>query len=89
MTTRRANPTDVIIGHNIRAHRMKLRMTQSELAGAVGVTWQQIQKYENASNRVPAGRLYDIARALRISIGLFFVEGDFAVGSSHWLPSRR
>jgi transcriptional regulator with XRE-family HTH domain len=67
------NPSvDEHIGSRIRARRRALRMTQDELAGRVGVTAQQIHKYENGSNRVAASKLFEIATVLQAPISAFF-----------------
>jgi len=60
-----ADPADVAIGARIRARREARRVTQAQLASAVGVTFQQIQKYERGVNRVAAARLMLIAQALK------------------------
>lgn len=67
MTTTLAplDPVDIAIGARIRARREAARLTQADLAKAAGVTFQQIQKYENGRNRVAAARLLQIADALR------------------------
>ena len=49
--------TDVVVGHNIRFWRLERKMSQTDLANALGLTFQQIQKYENGANRVGASRL--------------------------------
>jgi len=68
MTARRADANDAIVGLNIRTHRLARRMSQSELADALGVTFQQVQKYEKGSNRVGSGRLVKVATALRVPV---------------------
>lgn len=65
---------DKHIGSRIKIRRNVVGLTQSQLAKAVGVTFQQVQKYERASNRVPASRLFRIAIALGVS-PIFFFEG--------------
>src|SRR5712691_7104457 len=72
MPTKRLDPIDRLIGRNIRVHRVKKRMSQAELAHNVGITFQQIQKYENAANRVSASRLFHIARVLGIPVSALF-----------------
>jgi len=71
---------DIYVGRRIRARRLELGKSQSELAKAVGVNFQQIQKYESGANRVSASRLWAIARALQTEIQDFFLgvdrEGD-------------
>src|SRR5882762_9514129 len=68
MTKRRADANDAIVGHNIRANRLAQGMSQSDLADAIGVTFQQVQKYEKGTNRVGAGRLVRVAAALEIRV---------------------
>ena len=63
---------DVLIGHRIRARRMQLGLSQTELGAAIGVTFQQIQKYEKGTNRVATSRLPQIAKILDIHLGYFF-----------------
>ncbi len=64
MGTKRAGPVDAIVGSRIRTRRLLLRMTQTQLARQLGVSFQQVQKYENGTNRVGAGRLVQIAQVL-------------------------
>jgi transcriptional regulator with XRE-family HTH domain len=68
------DPVDVHVGKRLRLRRTLLGMSQEQLAAAVGVTFQQIQKYERGSNRVSASRLYDIARVLGVEISFFFED---------------
>lgn len=68
------DPVDVHVGKRLRLRRTLLGMSQEQLAAAVGVTFQQIQKYERGSNRVSASRLYDVARVLGVEIGFFFED---------------
>ena len=65
MTARRAEAGDAVVGQNIRVHRLARRMSQTALANAIGITFQQVQKYEKGVNRVGAG-LVRIARALGV-----------------------
>ena len=62
------------VGARIRERRITLGLTQQQLAEHIGVTYQQAHKYERGINRVSAGRLFDIARALSVPVG-FFYEG--------------
>ena len=75
--------TDQLVGTAVRRRRNDLGMSQSALAKEVGVTFQQIQKYENGTNRMGAGRLTAIAEALEVPISYFFegVEGAEKTGS--------
>ena len=70
---------DVIVGLRIQTLRKSRGLSQTALGVAIGVTFQQIQKYENGTNRVGAGRLGDIARVLGAPVSAFFDEGDDAV----------
>jgi len=65
---------DAHVGHQIRKHRQNRGITQQELARALGISYQQIQKYENGTNRISAGRLYIIAKALGTQASDFFEE---------------
>lgn len=67
---------DRYIGERIRRRRTMLGMTQDDLAAALGVSYQQIQKYETAANRISAGRLYAIAQRLGVEISYFFDQFD-------------
>ena len=66
------HPVDVHVGKRIRHRRWLVGMTQQQLAEAVGIKFQQIQKYETGANRVSASRLWDIAEALDVDISFFF-----------------
>ena len=68
MSKRRADGNDAIVGHHIRAHRLARRMSQSALARRIGVTFQQVQKYEKGVNRVGSGRLVRVAAALDVPV---------------------
>ncbi len=72
MPTKLPNPIDIHVGKRIRMRRLMLRMSQEKLADALGVTFQQIQKYEKGANRVGASRLQQIASALRVEVSFFF-----------------
>ncbi len=67
-----AEPRDYEIGKRIRALRLERNVTQTELGNLVGVTFQQIQKYEKGQNRVSAGRLQKFAQVLRVPITFFY-----------------
>jgi transcriptional regulator with XRE-family HTH domain len=66
------NPVDRHVGFRIRDLRKRLRISQERLAEELGLTFQQVQKYEKGSNRVSASKLYEIARALKVQVGYFF-----------------
>ena len=68
------HPIDRHVGTRIKARRLIRGMTQEDLAKAVSLSFQQVQKYERGANRVSAGRLYELARALSVPIQYFFDE---------------
>lgn len=69
---RRPNSADSQVGESIRAHRLMASMSQSDLAEQLGVSFQQVQKYEKGTNRVGAGRLPQIAEIFGVPIGALF-----------------
>jgi len=69
---RRPNPVDLHVGARIRMRRKILGVSQERLAEDLGLTFQQIQKYERGANRVSASKLYEIARSLQSPVGFFF-----------------
>lgn len=71
---RDSDAIDKRIGGNIRFHRTRQGLSQAELGEAIGVTFQQLQKYESGSNRIAASRLYKVSRALRVAVEAFFEE---------------
>ena len=66
------NSIDLHIGQRLRHRRWLKGMTQQELAQAIGVRFQQIQKYESGANRISAARLWDLARALEVPVSFFY-----------------
>jgi transcriptional regulator with XRE-family HTH domain len=80
-----AHIVDVHVGKRIRQRRWLVGMTQQKLAEAVGIKFQQIQKYETGANRVSASRLWDIADALEVDVAFFF-EGLKEGGSNESAP---
>ena len=66
------HPVDLHVGQRIRAQRKALGVSQGRLAEALGLTFQQVQKYERGANRVSASKLWDIARALQVDVAHFF-----------------
>ncbi|OSQ50476.1 helix-turn-helix domain-containing protein [Thalassospira alkalitolerans] len=66
------NPVDIHVGARIRLRRTLLGMSQEKLGEAIGLTFQQVQKYERGANRVGASRLYDLARVLEVPVSFFF-----------------
>lgn len=66
------DPIDIHVGSRIRLRRTILRMSQEKLADQLGITFQQVQKYENGSNRVGASRLYAISQILGVEVSYFY-----------------
>lgn len=75
------NPVDTHVGQRIRDRRKSLGMSQEKLATQLGLTFQQVQKYERGANRVSASKLYEIARALNASVAYFFEHLADTAGS--------
>lgn len=73
------NNVDFHIGQRLQLRRVMLGMSQSDLAKRCGVSFQQIQKYESASNRISASRLFDLSQALETSVAFFYsgLPGNF------------
>ena len=67
-----ANTVDTHVGQRIRDKRNERGMSQTEVANALGVTFQQVQKYERGTNRVGASRLFDLSRILSVPVQYFF-----------------
>ena len=70
--TSRSRRVDQHVGERIRLRRTELGLTQEQLAAALEVSYQQVQKYETGANRISAGRIFELARKLRVDIGYFF-----------------
>ncbi|WP_422108184.1 helix-turn-helix domain-containing protein [Agrobacterium tumefaciens] len=70
--TKTPNPIDAEVGVRIRSRRRTIGLSQGKLAEALGVTFQQVQKYEKGTNRVGASRLQNLANALRVPVEYFF-----------------
>ncbi len=92
------HPVDRHVGRRVCEKRISLGYNQSDLGRALGLTFQQIQKYEKGANRISASKLWDIARFFKVDIGYFFqgltagrpgmAEGDSAA-FDHDFPSTR
>lgn len=74
------DPVDIHVGSKVKVRRLMLGLSQDDLAKLIGLTFQQIQKYEKGTNRISVSRLMDISRALRVSFD-YFLQGC-AVGTS-------
>lgn len=68
------HPVDLHVGMRLRLRRRELKITQTDLARQLGISFQQVQKYERGMNRLSASRLYEIAGLLRVGVGYFFEE---------------
>ncbi|MEA1938509.1 MAG: helix-turn-helix transcriptional regulator [Pseudomonadota bacterium] len=66
------NPIDVHVGSRVRLRRTLLGMSQEKLGDAIGLTFQQVQKYERGANRIGASRLYDMSQVMDVPISFFF-----------------
>jgi transcriptional regulator with XRE-family HTH domain len=77
-----SSPVDVHVGARVRLRRTLLGMSQTALADAIGLTFQQVQKYENGTNRISASRLFELARLLDVPVEYFFEEMPTAVAAS-------
>jgi transcriptional regulator with XRE-family HTH domain len=88
---RRPNSADSQIGESIRAHRLAAGMSQGDLAKRLGVSFQQVQKYEKGANRVGAGRLPQIADTFGVPIGALFkgtVDAPLGKGTGRDVPVK-
>ena len=83
------SPVDVHVGARLRVRRTLLGMTQTSLGEAIGLTFQQLQKYENGTNRVSASRLFDLSRVLDVPIAHFFDDMPTAVAASSPANKKR
>lgn len=81
------HPTDVHVGRRVREARATKSMSQEQLGNILGVSFQQVQKYEKGTNRIGSSRLWDIARALDVPVSYFF-EG-IEEGSENDRPLAR
>ncbi|MEM6666471.1 MAG: helix-turn-helix domain-containing protein [Pseudomonadota bacterium] len=72
--TKRPNPVDVHVGARVRLRRLLLSMSQEKLGEQLGLTFQQVQKYEKGVNRIGASRLHQIATILQVPVSFFFED---------------
>jgi transcriptional regulator with XRE-family HTH domain len=87
--TEPTHPIDVNVGKRVRLRRRMLGLSQTQLADHLGITFQQVQKYELGSNRISASKLFEIAEALRVPVNYFFqdVASADAVGDLDEAPA--
>nr|WP_254434908.1 helix-turn-helix transcriptional regulator [Magnetospirillum sp. UT-4] len=77
MPSGKPNPIDVHVGARVRLRRTLLGMSQEKLGEALGLTFQQVQKYERGANRIGSSRLFDLSRVLDVPVSFFFDDmGD-------------
>lgn len=74
MPKKQANPIDAQVGNRVRLRRMLIGMSQEKLGEHLGLTFQQVQKYEKGINRIGAGRLYHVAHVLGVPVGYFYED---------------
>jgi transcriptional regulator with XRE-family HTH domain len=86
--SRQATRVDIWVGARLRQRRLELAMSQEELADILGITFQQVQKYEKGANRIAASRLFDLAAALDMPIEYFFDGLVTSVGRKSGGPKR-
>ena len=72
MSTKKPDPRDAAVGQRVRALRLERNMSQTNLADALGLTFQQVQKYEKGANRIGAGRLQQIAEIFEVPVATLF-----------------
>ena len=79
-SAKQPNSTDTYVGSRVRIRRKMLGMSQEKLGEQLGITFQQVQKYEKGANRIGASRLQTISQVLEVPIGYFFPQEPAAVG---------
>ena len=94
MAGKKPNPVDQHVGSRVRLRRMLLGMSQEQLGQSIGITFQQVQKYEKGVNRIGASRLFQISEILDVPVQFFFeeaphVDGRRAPGMAEAELSRR
>ena len=83
------DPIDIHVGKRIKLRRTLLHISQEQLASDIGVTFQQVQKYESGHNRVSASRLFDISRVLNCPIAYFFEDIGPETTGDRSMPDSR
>ena len=81
-TSEHPDPVDVHVGGRVRLRRTLLGLSQEKLGNALGLTFQQIQKYERGANRIGSSRLYQLSRILEVPVSFFFDDMPDAVASA-------
>ena len=86
-SVKQPNPVDKHVGGRVRMRRMMLSMSQEKLGNALGLTFQQVQKYEKGTNRVSSSRLQQISQILQVPVSFFFEGLPTAGSNTHSAPS--
>ncbi len=81
-SSRRPNPMDIHVGSRVRLRRMLLGMSQEKLGEHLGLTFQQVQKYEKGVNRIGASRLFDLAQVLGVPVQFFYDDAPTGEGQA-------
>ena len=82
MSTKAPNPVDKYVGSRVRMRRIMLGMSQEKLGEALGLTFQQVQKYEKGTNRVGASRIQQIAEILQVPVSFLFEGGPSGMANA-------
>ena len=82
MSTKAPNPVDKYVGSRVRMRRIMLGMSQEKLGEALGLTFQQVQKYEKGTNRVGASRIQQISEILQVPVSFLFEGGPSGTATS-------
>src|SRR5229473_721525 len=89
MSTKAPNPVDKYVGSRVRMRRIMLGMSQEKLGEALGLTFQQVQKYEKGTNRVGASRLQQISEILQVPVSFLFEGGPSGATNAEGLALTR
>jgi len=73
---KRVNKADALVGRRARAFRLQARLSQTEVGDALGISFQQVQKYEKGTNRISASKLAEMAKLFKVTPGSFFTNGE-------------
>jgi transcriptional regulator with XRE-family HTH domain len=85
-SARKPNPIDAHVGMRVRLRRMLLGMSQEKLGEHLGLTFQQVQKYEKGVNRIGASRLFDLSRVLGVPVQFFYDEAPTELADASLAP---
>lgn len=88
MAKKAPHPIDQHVGARVRQRRMFIGMSQEQLGDRLGLTFQQVQKYEKGTNRISASRLWEMARILDVQVSFFFEGGEDVDGNGSGLADR-